>query len=114
MNYAYISISNRATIELLKKMKKNSLHPLDFECAGEALYMIQYATVCLLVLIILIEINIFTIVFHPIYKPILVYLEMIHSSVQVKKEKKVYDIRVISSMEDMDYEKKVYIKKIED
>jgi len=37
---------------------------------------------------------------------------MIHNSVQVKKEKKVYDIRVISSMEDMDYEKKVYIKKI--
>ena len=76
--------------------------------------MIQYSTVCLLILIILIEINIFTILFHPIYKPILVYLEMIHSSVQIKKEKKVYDIRVISSMEDMDYEKKVYIKKIED
>lgn len=40
INYGYISITNRHIIEALDKLPKGSLQPLDWECAGEALYML--------------------------------------------------------------------------
>jgi hypothetical protein len=40
MNYGYISICNRAAIEAVEKLNKDSLKPLDWLCAGESLYWI--------------------------------------------------------------------------
>lgn len=99
---------------MLKKYDEGTLEPLDWECAGSSIFWIQVMMVVCVVFIVLVENNVFIILFRPYYKPVQTLLDLIHGSIQRKKQKKVYDIREVSSMEDADFNTKAYIQKIVD
>lgn len=103
MNHGYISVNSRKTLEILYKMEEDTLKPLDWECAGEAIIWIGIMAVVSLVFICCIENNVFVRLFRPVYKPIQTCFEMINESLQVKKAKKNYDIRETAGMEDYDF-----------
>ncbi len=115
LNYGYISILNRFIVEALNKKEVNSLQALDWECAGQSLFMIQLAFGICTVLIVLVENNIFTLGFRPLLKPIKTHLEMIHLSTQRKKVKRVYSIQQEAKLTDIDENKKQeFVEKIDD
>lgn len=103
LNHGYISINSRSTIEMLYKMEQDTLEPLDWECAGESLVWICIIAGLALFFIYTVENNIYIRLFRPYYKPILTLIEMIHESIQIKKPKKVYDIRETAGMEEWDH-----------
>ena len=96
----YIRIINRGVLELLKKMKKGTLLPYDWECAGESLYMIQMGLLFCFAWLIVGELHLVEDVLRPLTRPLYSYLYMIDSTLQRKKKLQAYNIRAISSLDD--------------
>lgn len=92
LNIGYIGITNRSVIEALHKKPKDSLQSLDWEVAGEPLYFLQHAFVLCLVCVFLVENNLLQNGLRPLLKPVAQHLEMIHLSVQRKKQRCLYTI----------------------
>ena len=96
MNFGYISITNRQIVEAFQNLPKNSLEPLDWECAGENVYMIQLICVISLLVTAAIENNVIKVGLRPMLRPIQVHLEMLHESTQRKKPRKPYNLRKLA------------------
>ena len=115
LNMGYIRIINRGVLELLKKMKKDSLLPYDWECAGESLYMIQMSLLFCFAWLVIGELNIVGDMIRPITRPLYSYLYMIDSTLQRKKKLAAYNIRAISSLDDdMEIDARVQTDRIVD
>jgi hypothetical protein len=80
LNYGYISISNRQILEIIKEKPLGTLQPLDWECAGECLWMLKMAGAVSLLSILVIENNLVVVGLRPLVKPVMTHLEMIHES----------------------------------
>ena len=96
MNFGYISITNRQIVEAFQNLPKNSLEPLDWECAGENIHMIKVICVISLLVILAIENNVLKVGLRPMLKPIQVHLEMINESLQRKKPRKPYSLKKLA------------------
>ena len=96
----YIRIINRSVLELLKKLKKDSLAPYDWSCAGESLYMIQIGMIVCFTWLVIGELHLIEDLLRPFYRPLYSYLYMIDSTLQRKKKAQAYNIRAISSLDD--------------
>jgi hypothetical protein len=62
-------------------MQEGELKPLDWVCAGQSFFMMEVCAVITLAYLVFIESNLGVVLFRPIYKPISVYLDMIHESI---------------------------------
>ena len=103
MNFGYISITNRQIVEAFQNLPKNSLEPLDWECAGENIHMIKVICVISLLVILAIENNVLKVGLRPMLKPIQVHLEMINESLQRKKPRKPYSLKKLAQMDTDDF-----------
>ena len=93
LNFGYLSISNRKMIELLKKMPADSLEPLDWECAGEAVHDLGRCFAFCLVFVLLAELGFFRMLSKPVLRPAWMYAVHALKFLRRKKAIKMYDIR---------------------
>jgi hypothetical protein len=81
LNQGYISVNSRASIEMMLKLEEGELEPMDWECAGKSVFWIQVMMAVCVLFIILVENNVFIILFRPYYKPVQTLLDLIHGSI---------------------------------
>ena len=93
LNFGYLSISNRKMIELLKKMPPNSLQPLDWQCAGEAIYDLGLCFGFCFIFILLAELGFFKMLSKPVLRPAWMYSVHACKFLSRKKKIKMYNIR---------------------
>ena len=61
-------------------MKKGSLLPLDWACAGQSIHMLQEAFLVSLVVLVLFELGVFKLLSMPVLKPAGMYLQQCYKS----------------------------------
>lgn len=76
--------------------------------------MMKVCAVVSFVFLVTVENNLLTIGLRPMLRPVLTHLEMIHISTNRKKQRKAYNIKKASTMEDVDFQKKDYVERIFD
>ena len=80
-------------IEILKKMPEDSLHPMDWQCAGETIFNLGICFIFCLLFVLLAELGFFKMLSRPILKPLWMYTVHSFKYFHRKKPIKMYNIR---------------------